>query len=157
MAFCSSMTLDLKGKQVVVTGGGGALGSAVVEVLKAAGAECLVPLRSAGVDLTDEASVAKFYAGVPRLWASVHCAGGFAMAPFAETPLSLLKSQLDVNLTTAFLCCREAVKRIRAASGEGRIVNVTSKAADVASGGAVAYAASKAAVSQLTRSLAEEL
>jgi|HubBroStandDraft_4_1064222.scaffolds.fasta_scaffold55518_3 NAD(P)-dependent dehydrogenase (short-subunit alcohol dehydrogenase family) len=162
------MASDLEAKRVVVTGGHGGLGGAVVDAFVAAGAVCYLPQRGAatesgrgrevvgGVDLTNEADVVAFYAGLPPIWASIHLAGGYAGAPFVETTREALQNQLGMNLTTAFLCCREAVRSMRR-SGAGRIVNVCSKAALVPSGGAVAYAVAKAGVAALTRSLAEEV
>jgi NAD(P)-dependent dehydrogenase (short-subunit alcohol dehydrogenase family) len=157
--------MELTGKHVVISGGTGALGSAVVEVCLAAGAECHVPARSAapsrprvhvtsGIDLTDEASVARYYAGLPPLWGSIHTAGGFAMFPALDTSLADLRAQLDINLTSAFLCSREAARRMP--SG-GRIVNVASRAAVVPSADMLAYSIAKAAVTALTQNLAEEL
>jgi NAD(P)-dependent dehydrogenase (short-subunit alcohol dehydrogenase family) len=162
------MASDLEAKRVVVTGSHGGLGGAVVDAFVAAGAVCYLPQRGAptesgrgrevvgGVDLTNEAQVVAFYAGLPPIWASIHLAGGYAGAPFVETTREALQDQLGMNLTTAFLCCREAVRSMRR-SGAGRIVNVCSKAALVPSGGAVAYAVAKAGVAALTRSLAEEV
>ena len=161
------MATDLKGRHVVITGGRGGLGGAVVDAFLAAGATCHLPERSAsaesrpavhaipGVDLTDEQAVQALYAGLPPLWASIHLAGGYAGAPIIKTSLAALNAQLQMNLVTAFLCSREAVKKMSGAGG--RIVNVTSRAALVPSGGSIAYAASKAAVVALTRSLAEEV
>src|SRR5438874_2460360 len=92
-----------QGANVVVTGGTGALGTAVVGALRAAGAVCHVtnmvaaelehyPHRddpgvhiTRGLDLADEAAVRRFYASLPPLWGSIHLAGGFAMSPVAET------------------------------------------------------------------------
>lgn len=112
-----------------------------------------------GIDLADETAVASFYASLPQLWASVHLAGGYAMGGITETSLVDLRSQLDINVVTTFLCCREAVRcfRLRASGGGGRLVNVASRAAIVASGGNVAYSLSKAAVVSLTTGLAVEL
>jgi NAD(P)-dependent dehydrogenase (short-subunit alcohol dehydrogenase family) len=164
---------ELTDRNIVVTGARGGLGPAVLEALLEEGAICHVPQRTAGpdvdarpglqvtsgVDLTDEAAVAAYYRALPPLWASVHIAGGWAGAPITETSLALLRSQLDVNLTTAFLCCREAVRAMRTTpSAEGgRILNVSSRSALVPAGGALAYAASKAALSMLTQGLAAEV
>jgi NAD(P)-dependent dehydrogenase (short-subunit alcohol dehydrogenase family) len=169
-----------QGRHVVVTGGAGALGTAVVTAFADAGAVVHVPVRGAsvpatgadlrvqmvgGIDLTDEAAVTAFYAALPDgLWASVHLAGGFAMAPLTETSLADLRGQLDINLVTTFLCCREAVRRFRRrgagqAQGEqgGRLVNVASRAALQPEKGKAAYSVAKAGVVALTTSLAEEL
>src|SRR5205823_10253322 len=64
-----------------------------------------------------------------------------------------------INAVTCFLCCREAVRKMRSApdSHGGRIVNVASKPAVVPAAGLSAYAASKAAVANLTLGLSEEL
>jgi NAD(P)-dependent dehydrogenase (short-subunit alcohol dehydrogenase family) len=161
------MTDELAGRQVVITGGRGGLGAAVVDAFVSAGATCHLPERgagvderpgvrvSAGVDLTDEAAVESFYRGLPALWASVHLAGGFAAAPLLRTRLADLRAQLDVNLVTAFLCCREAVRKM--GDGGGRIVNVSSRAALVPAGGSLAYATAKGALTTFTAALAAEV
>jgi NAD(P)-dependent dehydrogenase (short-subunit alcohol dehydrogenase family) len=163
----------LSGRHVVISGGAGALGRAVVDLFCRTGAVCHVPIRGPeakaaavgvnvvpGVDLTNESAVARFYAALPDdLWASVHLAGGFAMGGITETSLGDLRSQIDVNLVTAFLCCREAVRRfrLRPGGGGGRIVNVASRAAVQPGGQHAAYNMAKAAVASLTASLADEL
>jgi NAD(P)-dependent dehydrogenase (short-subunit alcohol dehydrogenase family) len=89
------------------------------------------------------------------LWGSVQCAGGWAPGPLAQTPVEVFERMLDVNLRSAFLCCRAALRRMR---GEGRIVNVAALTAATLTGvgGAAAYAASKAGVIALTKAIAEE-
>ena len=155
------MTTRLAGKQIAVTGAGGALGGAVVEALSAAGAICHAPSQHE-LELTDEAAVVAYYARLPPLWGSIQVAGGYAGAPFVDTSLADLRRQIDMNLTTCFLCCREAVKSMtRATSGGapvgGRIINVGSRAALAPAGGSIAYTLSKAAVVALTQSLADEV
>src|SRR5215213_9213263 len=84
------LNLDFTNRHVVVTGGTGALGAAVVELLLDAGATIHIPAHrkpedasrdrvhiESGIDLTDEAAVGKFYSMLPSLWASIHTAGGF--------------------------------------------------------------------------------
>jgi NAD(P)-dependent dehydrogenase (short-subunit alcohol dehydrogenase family) len=167
--------MDFAGRDVVITGGAGALGTAVVGALLAAGAVCHVPCRltaeaerfahgrnpsvklSAPVDLGDEAAVEAFYAGVPRLWASIHLAGGFAAASLEETSRLDLMRLVETNLVTAFVCSRAAVKAMGA--NGGRIVSVAARPALEwrAGAGMIAYAASKTAVAALTVALAEEV
>jgi NAD(P)-dependent dehydrogenase (short-subunit alcohol dehydrogenase family) len=165
--------MDFTGRQVVVTGGTGALGRAVVAALIKAGAHCHVSylheaeaqsfphqqnvtLHAVG-ELADEAVVAKLYSAVPKLWASIHLAGGFAMNSIVDTDKTKLMQQVDMNFVACFLCCRAAVKAM--GQGGGRIVNVAARPAlEWRSGaGMVAYAASKAAVAAMTVALAEEV
>jgi NAD(P)-dependent dehydrogenase (short-subunit alcohol dehydrogenase family) len=168
--------MDFKDRHVMVTGGTGALGRAVVGALIEAGAHCHVsymidaearsfPFRNnvtlhAVDDLASEATVAKLYDGIPKLWASIHLAGGFAMNSIAETDKAKLMAQIDTNFVACFLCCRAAVKAIgRAGGGGGRIVNVAARPGlEWRSGaGMIAYTASKAAVAAMTTALAEEV
>ena len=169
--------VDFAGSHVVVTGGTGALGRAVIGALRAARAVCHVPNLVAaevdhfpyasdpgvhiarGVDLADEAAVRGFYQALPPLWASIHLAGGFAMAGVTEIGKSDLMQQLDMNFVTAFLCCRAAVASMRRAGNGGRIVNTAARPAlEWRTGaGMTAYTASKAAVASFTVSLAEEV
>jgi NAD(P)-dependent dehydrogenase (short-subunit alcohol dehydrogenase family) len=111
------------------------------------------------IDLTDESAVSKFYDSLPSLWASIHTAGGFAAAAIADTSLATWKQMHDTNSLTCFLCCREAIKKIRQSQngGGGRIINVAAKPALIPTAGLSAYAASKSAVASLTVSLSEEL
>lgn len=174
---------EFTGLEVVVTGGTGFLGSAVVARLLAAGATCHLTARSETelerfpfkdhdrvrlrypVELGDEKQVEAFYAELGSLWASIHCAGGFAMSRLADTSLEAWRQQQASNLDSCFLCCREAVKAIRRASAAGtsgrggRIVNVAARPALEPRQGAgmVAYTAAKAGVAALTQALGEEL
>jgi NAD(P)-dependent dehydrogenase (short-subunit alcohol dehydrogenase family) len=151
------MKLDFEGRDVVVTGATGALGKAVALLLAESGATVHAPSRAEGVDLSDEGSVASYYAKLPPLWASIHTAGGFAASAIEKTSVADLRRMLDMNTLTAFLCTREAVKKIR--GGGGRIVNVAAQPGVEPRRGAgmVAYAMSKAAIAALTLSVAEEV
>lgn len=168
------MTETLEGRNVVVTGGAGALGTAVVARLADAGAICHVPRRRiggddpgadagvrivSGIDLTDEAAVDRLYDRIPDLWASVHVAGGFAAAPLADTSRADFMHMIEMNALTAFLCCRAAVRSMRSTGRGGRIVNVAARPGLDPRRGArmAAYGTSKAAVVAITLALAEEL
>jgi NAD(P)-dependent dehydrogenase (short-subunit alcohol dehydrogenase family) len=165
--------MDFAGRPIVVTGGTGALGRAVVGTLIKSGATCHVtyvyeaeaqsfPHKQnvtlhAVNDLADEATVAKLYASVPKLWASIHLAGGFAMSSVADTDKARLLQQFETNFIACFLCCRAAVRAM--GQNGGRIVNVAARPGlEWRSGsGMVAYASSKAAVAAMTVALAEEV
>jgi NAD(P)-dependent dehydrogenase (short-subunit alcohol dehydrogenase family) len=167
--------MDFRDRQVVVSGGTGALGNAVVEKLVELGAACHVPCLDHGEaqrcalrdhkqvkvtitgSLADEASVARLYAGIAPLWASIHIAGGFAAGPLRDMSVATLRQQLDMNFVSCALCCRAAVKAM--GNTGGRIVNVAARPALEWRGGAgmTAYTASKAAVAAFTAALAEEV
>jgi NAD(P)-dependent dehydrogenase (short-subunit alcohol dehydrogenase family) len=161
--------MNLAGKNVVITGGDGALGRAVVEAFVEAGSVCHLPTFgpsgaesplgvtvTGNINLSDEQATSAYYAELPPLWASVHLAGGYQSKPIADTARADLDRQLELNLVTAFLCCREAVKAMRR-SGGGRIVNVGARVIEAPVGGSIAYSVAKAGVAALTRSLAAEV
>jgi NAD(P)-dependent dehydrogenase (short-subunit alcohol dehydrogenase family) len=147
----------MKGRQIVVTGGSGALGKVVVATLQAAGATVHDASLERGVDISDERAVVGFYDALPSVWASVHLAGGFAMAPITETSLAAFRAQHDLNVVTCFLACREAIRAMRRGGQGGRIVNVAARPVLVPAAGMAAYAAAKAGVAALTQTLAKEL
>ena len=164
--------MGLDGRHVVVTGGTGGLGPAVLEAFVGAGAKVHVPCHETdlaadrriagvdytlGVDLRSEAAVSAYYRALPGLWASVHIAGGFLWTPIADATLARLEQQFGINAVTSFLCSREAAALLRQRGRGGRIVNVTSQAVRRPSAGMSVYAMSKAAVTALTESLAAEL
>lgn len=172
--------MDFSNKRVVVTGGTGALGAAVVAGLLRGGAHCIVPYRAepeaqrfahrgdpnvtmiAIGDLADETQVARVYTSLPAaspLWASIHIAGGFAPGSVADTDKAALMTQLNGNLVSCFLCCRAAIGAMRAGRQGGRIVNVASRQALERRSGAgmAAYTIAKSGVATLTTTLAEEV
>ena len=175
------MKIVFEGRHVVVTGGTGELGAAVVSELLESGAVVHVPARSAdkpgplanlrgpslrlvgGIDVSHEDAIVRFYEGLPGLWASIHVAGAFTAAKIEETTGEAYTQMMETNAASCFFCCREALRAIRraqpAAGDKGRIVNVAAAAALEPRRGAgmVAYAASKAAVAAITVALAEEV
>ena len=175
--------MDFRNRHVVVTGGAGALGTAVVSGLIEAGALCHVPcLNEAEAarfrlrdhkqvtvtitgSLADEAAIDKLYRGVAPLWASIHTVGGFAASALADTDLTTIHQQIEMNLISCILCCRAAVRAMAGsatsstAGAGGRIVNIAARPAlEWRSGaGMTAYTASKAGVAAFTAALAEEV
>ena len=159
---------DLTGRLVLVTGAGGRLGRVLVAQLAAAGATVAaldrhpsddLPERAFAVeaDATDEGSVARAFsaveerAGVP--WSVIHTVGMWDGGPLAETGLDAWQRVLDVNLTSAFVTVREAVRRMDA----GRVVAIASRqGADRAPAQQAAYAASKAGVVRLVEAASAE-
>ncbi|MCW8914267.1 MAG: SDR family NAD(P)-dependent oxidoreductase [Magnetovibrio sp.] len=170
--------MNFESKHVVVTGGTGALGTAVTAQLLEAGATIHIPVFDGSeverfthkdhdrvilhgdIDLSNEDRVAQYYRGLEGLWASVHIAGGFDMSPLTDTSAVAFDKQMSMNAKTCFLCSREAVKSMRLSNhGGGRIVNIAARPGVEPRQGAgmVAYAASKAAVAALTQAMGEEL
>lgn len=144
----------------VVTGGGTGIGRAVAELLAQEGytviaagrdrdADSAPSIRFVELDVTDTASVSALAATLPRLSALVNCAGIILHEGRELTPDGFARV-MDVNLNGSnltTLCFRAAL----AAAG-GAVVNTASMWSFFGSGRNPAYAASKGAVVQLTRS-----
>lgn len=162
----------MRDKVVIVTGGFGVLGRAVMEAALAAGAFVALPGRESpdkiaprdrllvlgGVDLTDFAAVEHAFETVAARFGKIdglaNVAGGFRWQTLADGDLSGWTGQFQMNLMTAVTACKAALPHLRAS--QGAIVNVASAPAKKAGTGMGAYAASKAGVLRLTESLAEE-
>lgn len=176
------MSYHFDNRHIIITGGAGVLGTAVVQLLVDAGASCSVPcfndaelesfeLRNhpnvftrAGIDLTNEEQAQSFYADAIAdqgpLWGSIHIAGGFGMGNIEDTPLADFEKQWKLNIVTCYNTCRAAVQWMRKSDySGGRIVNVASRPAiEPRQGkGMTAYTVSKAGVAALTESLAAEV
>jgi NAD(P)-dependent dehydrogenase (short-subunit alcohol dehydrogenase family) len=163
-------------RTVLVTGGTGALGGAVVEAFLEAGwrVACtwVVPqerermgeregLELIEADLFDEQAVAAAVrqaagaAGAP-LRAVAQLVGGYLAGPrVEELTLEQFEGQLRLNLRPTFLVVRAAVP-VLAQAGGGAIVCVSARAAVRPFAGAAAYAASKAAVATFAEAVAVE-
>lgn len=157
-------------RTLVVTGGHGSLGKAVVEAALAQGLKVAVidhgtgaapegVLEIGGVDLTDagaaEAAIAKVVATFGGVDALLNIAGGFVWQT-TDDEKPAWDRMFALNLTTALNASRAALPHLKA-SAEGRIVNVGANGALKAAAGMGAYGASKSAVHRLTEALAEEL
>jgi len=173
---------SLEGRIALVTGGAGGIGAAVARRLLAEGASVLITdidptaLEEAGkalsgehgrdrvrgfrCDVTDEASVRDSYVCALRelggLDILVSNAGIASAAPIEETPLELWNRNLGILATGYFLVAREAYALMKRQGIGGSIVFIGSKNSLVASAGASAYSAAKAASLHLARCLALE-
>lgn len=166
----------MKDRHVLITGGSGGLGTAVTALFLEREAQVTVPvanerqqayLRKAlgdnvqrvaqpHADLLDEASVQRMIDGMERVDAVVHLVGGFALGATDTFALDDFRQQLDLNVITAFLVIKHALRRMKEA-GYGRIVTVGSRAALEPGAQMAAYSAAKAAVVAMTRSVADEV
>ena len=134
--------------------------SSVVGELRERGAKAI----AVRADVSQESDVRALFADVDRdlgrVTALINNAGiVLPQARVEDMNAERINTMLMTNVTSAFLCCREAVKRMSTRHGGngGAIVNVSSAASRIGSPGEyVDYAASKAALDALTRGLALE-
>lgn len=160
--------INVEKKHVVITGASGRLGRLLVRHLGAAGAAVSRIIRdAAGVrpgsyacDLTNpEATRAVFdqlarEAGPPD--AVIHTVGMWAMTPLQETSLEAWRAVIDTNLTSTFVCFREAV-RVMGEKGGQLVAFASGQGADRAQANQSAYSAAKAGVVRLVESIDSEL
>jgi NAD(P)-dependent dehydrogenase (short-subunit alcohol dehydrogenase family) len=164
------MKLDgIEGRVALVTGAGRGIGRCIAETLRDQGALVaggdLHPPEIANVlgvelDVADEQEVDAAFARVEGELGPVDLlvlnAGIFVIEPFEKTTLASWRETLDVNLTGAFLCARRALGGMRE-RGFGRVVALGSSAGKTGGAKSVAaYAASKAGIMALTKSIASE-
>jgi len=147
----------------VITGGAGAIGSAIVSALDAAGHETVVLDREGGipVDLARQcevnAAAATLLARHGRCDVLVHAAACFDQATLADVDLDTWRRVQAVNVEAALWLCQALVPGM-AARGFGRIVFITSDTVwDPPAPELLPYVASKAALEGVARSLARSL
>lgn len=149
---------DLPSPAAVDPSSSGGLDRLVSEIIGSGGSA-----RSYLGDVSSEADCARVVSEVirdfGRLTVLVNNAGaphGADRAPITEVPLDAWRHQLDVNLTGCFLMIRASLPHMLE-RGFGRIINISSGAALMGIPQRAAYAASKAGVIGLTRSVAAEV
>jgi NAD(P)-dependent dehydrogenase (short-subunit alcohol dehydrogenase family) len=181
MTVTSDLTalLDLTGKSAVVTGGGKGMGVGICRYLAQAGATvCVADIDAAAakstaeaiggtayaqhIDMASPSSVAALAADVVAQTGSldiwVNNAGVYPMVTMFSESTDLWDLTHNVNLRGVFVGTREAARQMIAAERPGVIVNIASIAADRAGHVSMTpYAASKAGVKALTRSMAAAL
>lgn len=168
---------DLTGKRALVTGASGGIGGAVAEALHAAGATVALsgtreaPLAELAAKLGDRAYVVTANLGDPAAVEALPKAAAEAMggvdilvnnAGITRDNLFMRMSDdewaqvIDVNLTSSFRLCRAVLRGMMKARW-GRIVNITSVVGTTGNPGQGNYAAAKAGLVGMSKSLAYEV
>src|SRR5438270_9618980 len=144
-------------RRVVVAGGSGGIGSAVVAEMRGRRWTVTSLSRREGCDVTDEAQVRRAFAGKQGLDSMVYCAAVLTKRPFAELSADEWDEQLGVGLRGAFLCTREAFRLMRSKGGAIVLVSSLSGVAGAEKfAGMAAYVAAKSGLAGLTEALAVE-
>lgn len=164
------MTEPLAGRQVVLAGGSGGLGSETARWLAAERVELIIGYRSnAGAaraaassaklvqgDLTLAADRARLLDAAPRIYGLVVLAGDAARVKDGNELPAMMEHSNRINYEAPVLLAREAAERMRASGTEGAIVLfATMQAIDVFPG-STAYAGAKAALTHAGKILAKE-
>jgi NAD(P)-dependent dehydrogenase (short-subunit alcohol dehydrogenase family) len=162
--------VDFAGQPVLVFGAAGALGAGVAAAFAAAGASVtgvdrmrpqddrkLAGVSYEAADVADDNEVAAVFDAGAAPWAAVNTVGGFApQRPLAELDPAELTGQLKLNLVTAALITKHAL-RVMQAAGAGRVVHTASRAGVVSKGSGFAYSVSKLGVLHLVAMAADEV
>jgi 3-oxoacyl-[acyl-carrier protein] reductase len=171
--------IDLQGRSAIVTGGAKGIGYAIAERCLQSGAvvtvwdidqarladaatvlESVAPVSTKVVDVTDaeavEAATAQALDAMGTIDILVNNAGAVGtIAPVWQQPIENWERMLRLNLTSAFLTCRAIVPAMIEA-GYGRVVNIASNAGKMGIRNNAGYAAAKAGMISLTKSLAKD-
>lgn len=167
------LNFSIESKVVVVTGAGGRLGSRTAEVFAAGGAQVAgvvhheeaaqrvkLPREDVFIaDLANEADVERCFHDIGARFGAVdvliHAVGTWNMSPLLETRLEDWDALMRTNLTSAFLCFREAARAMQGRGG--RLIGFAAgQGVDQARAQQAAYAVSKAGVMRLVEAVAAE-
>ncbi|AWW37226.1 3-oxoacyl-ACP reductase [Streptomyces sp. AS58] len=168
---------DLTGRTAFVTGAAGGIGRATAVLLAGAGAtvhcadldrqglhETATLIKEEGgtarthhLDVTDRAQVGRAVKSCERLDVMAAIAGIMHSSPVLETRDEDLDRVLNVNFKGVLYACQEAARLMLDRNIRGSIVTMASGAVDTGGPGLLCYGAAKAAVVQLTKTLATEL
>ncbi|MFD9005829.1 SDR family NAD(P)-dependent oxidoreductase [Streptomyces sp. NPDC059582] len=168
---------DLTGRTAFVTGAAGGIGRAAALLLAAAGAtvhcadrdaqglhETATLIKEQGgtapvhhLDVTDRDRLKRAVESCERLDVMAAIAGIMHSSPVLETRDEDLDRVMDVNFKGVLYACQEAARLMLARNTRGSIVTMASGAVDTGGPGLLCYGAAKAAVVQLTKTLATEL
>jgi 3-oxoacyl-[acyl-carrier protein] reductase len=174
------MSKVLKDRVAIVTGTAKGIGAGIATAMAEAGAAVVVNYArdresaervvsatvakggraiAARADMSVTSDVGRMYAESREAFGEldilVNNASIFSFAPLAETTDAQLRDMIDVNLIGTINACREALDQF--GSNGGAIVNIGSMSSETYSPGAVAYTATKAAITGVTGVLAVEL
>lgn len=160
--------MELKGYEVVVTGGSGGIGSALITGLVSTGAkvhnlDLQSPVNSEAdfqqTDFTDENSVKNSFSKIEKVDAIIVCAGVQlvgADTKIADVSIETWQKTIDVNMTGAFLSVKYAMPAL-IKSGRGSVILIGSPTGMTMEGaGYTAYGASKAGMMGLSRIIAAD-
>lgn len=168
---------ELAGRRALVTGAGSGIGLATAERLQQHGAQvaavvqneeqaqqlrhCLPDVLVLVQDLLDHAACADLPGlaaqSLGGLDALACCAGMFVKKGSDDTSLDEWRQTLDLNLTATFMLTRAAIAQMRSSTGQpGSVVVISSQIGLVGHARGAAYAASKAGLNGMVKSLALE-
>lgn len=171
------MKIDLTGKTVLITGGSKGIGKSLVQVFFSAGAttvftyndsyEDAKKIAKSGRDIfafkMDMKNSSEIISTYKQIKSAIGCidilinnAGIWTKGTIGEITNEILDKTLRINLTGTFILTNEVVKDMKK-NKSGKIVNISSTAAQRGEAGHSHYAATKGAINSFTKSLATEL